>query len=83
RVAAARALIGRPEVVIADEPTSALDEDLRESFMALLLGACAQAGSALLFVSHDRRLAERFGRVVDLPQLNLALADHGTAEVAR
>jgi len=79
RVAAARALIGRPEVVIADEPTSALDEDLRESFMALLLGACAQAGSALLFVSHDRRLAERFGRVVDLPELNLALADHGTA----
>ena len=82
RVAAARALIGAPEVVIADEPTSALDEDLRESFMALLLGACAEAGSALLFVSHDRRLAERFGRVVDLPAINLALAEgvtHGEA----
>ena len=34
RVAAARALIGAPELVVADEPTSALDEDLRESFMA-------------------------------------------------
>jgi putative ABC transport system ATP-binding protein len=73
RVAAARALIGAPEVVIADEPTSALDEDLREAFMALLLGACAEAGSALLFVSHDRRLAERFSRVIDLPAINLAL----------
>jgi putative ABC transport system ATP-binding protein len=73
RVAAARALIGAPGVVIADEPTSALDEDLREAFMALLLDSCSAAGSALLFVSHDARLAERFHRVVDLPAINLAL----------
>lgn len=72
RVAAARALIGRPEVVIADEPTSALDEDLREAFMDLLLDSCRQAGSALLFVSHDARLASRFERVLDLPALNRA-----------
>ncbi len=72
RVAAARALIGSPEVVIADEPTSALDEPLREAFMTLLLDSCAQAGSALLFVSHDARLASRFARVVDLPTLNHA-----------
>ncbi len=73
RVAAARALIGAPELVIADEPTSALDEDLRQSFMALLLARCAEAGSALLFVSHDLRLAERFERVIDLPAINRAL----------
>ena len=72
RVAAARALIGAPEVVIADEPTSALDEPLREAFIDLLRDSCAQAGSALLFVSHDARLAERFARVVDLPTLNHA-----------
>lgn len=72
RVAAARALIGQPELVIADEPTSALDEAVRESFMDLLLGACAAAGSALLFVSHDARLAPRFQRQVDLPVLNQA-----------
>jgi len=72
RVAAARALIGTPELVIADEPTSALDEGLRESFMDLLLGACADAGSALVFVSHDSRLAARFGRVIDLPTINQA-----------
>ncbi len=51
---------------------SALDEDLREAFMALLLDSCAAAGSALLFVSHDARLAQRFARVVDLPAINLA-----------
>jgi putative ABC transport system ATP-binding protein len=72
RVAAARALIGAPAVVIADEPTSALDEALREAFMALLLESCADAGSALLFVSHDARLAQRFARVVDLPDINHA-----------
>jgi putative ABC transport system ATP-binding protein len=71
-VAAARALIGTPELVIADEPTSALDEGLRESFMDLLLGACADTGSALVFVSHDSRLAARFGRVIDLPTINQA-----------
>jgi putative ABC transport system ATP-binding protein len=69
RVAAARALVGAPELVIADEPTSALDEDLREAFMDLLLQSCAQAGSALLFVSHDARLAPRFARVLDLSAL--------------
>jgi putative ABC transport system ATP-binding protein len=72
RVAAVRALLGRPELVIADEPTSALDEPLRESFMSLLLGACEQAGSALIFVSHDARLASRFDRSIDLPAINRA-----------
>ncbi len=66
RVAAARALIGSPEVVIADEPTSALDAALRDDFMALLLGQCAERRSALVFVSHDGRLAARFGRRLEL-----------------
>lgn len=72
RVAAARALIGQPGLVIADEPTSALDEDRRDVFLNLLLSACAEAGSALVFVSHDRRIAARFGRQVSLPELNRA-----------
>lgn len=72
RVAAARALIGAPDMVIADEPTSALDEPLRDAFMDLLLGHCRAAGAALLFVSHDPRLAQRFDTVLDLPSLNRA-----------
>ena len=70
RVAAARALIGRPELVIADEPTSALDTDLREVFLNLLFAECDKAGSALLFVSHDSELSRFFGRSLSLPQIN-------------
>ena len=72
RVAAARALLGRPELVIADEPTSALDASLRDGFMDLLLGECAARGSTLVFVSHDERLAERFDERLSLPALNRA-----------
>ena len=82
RVAAVRALIGGPELVVADEPTSALDEDLRESFMALLLDSCADAGSALVFVSHDSRLAAHFDRQLDLPTLNHAATPATRAEAA-
>ncbi|MDX1626152.1 MAG: ABC transporter ATP-binding protein [Wenzhouxiangellaceae bacterium] len=60
RVAAARALIGRPDLVVADEPTSALDADRRDRFLDLLFERVHEAGAALLFVSHDRSLAGRF-----------------------
>ena len=72
RVAAARALIGRPELVIADEPTSALDAALRDGFMALLLQQCRSTASTLVFVSHDERLATAFDRRLSLPALNRA-----------
>ena len=72
RVAAARALIGQPELVIADEPTSALDSALRDSFMALLLQQCRSAGSTLVFVSHDERLAARFDARLSLADINRA-----------
>ena len=62
RVAAARALIGGPELVLCDEPTSALDTRNRDQFIALLFAECEAAGTALLFVSHDLSLAERFPR---------------------
>ncbi len=74
RVAAARALIGAPELVIADEPTSALDAARRDDFMALLMDACAAAGSTLVFVSHDERLAARFDQRLSLPDLNKAVS---------
>ena len=69
RVAAARALIGRPPLVIADEPTSALDEPLRDAFMDLLMAECQQGGSTLVFVSHDARLAEHFDERLSLRDL--------------
>ena len=72
RVAAARALLGRPEIVVADEPTSALDADRQSAFLRLLLQECDAAGATLLFVSHDRRLAPAFGREIALPAINRA-----------
>ncbi|SFL77115.1 ABC transporter ATP-binding protein [Shimia aestuarii] len=70
RVAAARALIGAPELILADEPTSALDEATKHQFVELLMRECAQAKAALLFVSHDTGLEQHFDRVVDFRDLN-------------
>lgn len=72
RVAASRALIGTPKLVIADEPTSSLDHDHRERFIELLFENCKQAGSTLIFVSHDRTLMPLFDRAISLPDVNLA-----------
>jgi putative ABC transport system ATP-binding protein len=77
RVAAARALIGQPQLIIADEPTSSLDYDAREAFMALLFDEIKQSGSTLLYVSHDPTHQHLFDSVVDMslinPHLELAL----------
>ena len=70
RVAAARALLGRPRLVIADEPTSSLDHEARGAFLDLLLAEVASAGATLLFVSHDLTLASRFQRTLVLGDLN-------------
>jgi putative ABC transport system ATP-binding protein len=70
RVAAARALIGNPELIVADEPTSALDSDLRHSFLELLFGECKKAGSTLLFVSHDSTLSDLFSRKISMDEIN-------------
>ncbi len=72
RVAAARALIGHPEVVIADEPTSALDTDRREAFLHLLFASCKKANATLVFVSHDHTLMPMFSRIVELAEINAA-----------
>jgi putative ABC transport system ATP-binding protein len=70
RVAAARALIGRPAIVLADEPTSALDADRREAFLRLLFRECETEGATLLFVSHDRSLETLFDRTLALDDIN-------------
>ena len=66
RVAAARALVGSPELVIADEPTSALDQDRQAAFLSLLFGELGRIGATLVMVSHDVRLGPQFDEVVRL-----------------
>ncbi len=75
RVAAARALMGSPELLIADEPTSSLDADRREFFIKLLFNECREVGATLIFVSHDASLEHLFDRTVDLAAINRAGQD--------
>ena len=72
RVAAARALIGRPELVLADEPTSSLDADRRREFINLLVSECGRVDSTVIFVSHDASLATHFDLAIDLQTANTA-----------
>ncbi|PHS24694.1 MAG: methionine ABC transporter ATP-binding protein [Methylophaga sp.] len=73
RVAVARALIGKPEIIIADEPTSALDSDNRKRFLDLLFSQTDKQNSTLVFVSHDSQIAPYFSRTIDLSEINSAI----------
>jgi putative ABC transport system ATP-binding protein len=66
RVAAARALIGAPPLIIADEPTSALDAATQATFLNLLFAQARASGSTFLMVSHDARLGTHFDRMVQM-----------------
>ena len=69
RVAAARALIGAPELIVADEPTSALDTEREGKFLDLLFAQVEEAGSTLIMVSHDKALGSRFDQVMQLSDI--------------
>ena len=69
RVAAARALIGSPELIVADEPTSALDRGRQVAFLDLLFTEARAAGVTVIMVSHDESLAAQFDRVLRLDEI--------------
>lgn len=69
RVAAARALIGAPPLIIADEPTSSLDAATQTVFLSLLFSQARANGSTLLMVSHDARLSNQFDRVIHMSEI--------------
>jgi putative ABC transport system ATP-binding protein len=66
RVAIARALAPRPSLLFADEPTGNLDAATGTAIMDLLFARHERAGATLFVITHDARLAERCGRVVEL-----------------
>ena len=70
RIAIARALINKPQILIADEPTSSLDQANRDNFMSLLMSIVKQHKITLLFVSHDMSLSHYFSRVESLNEIN-------------
>lgn len=59
RVAVARALMNQPKVILADEPTGNLDEHTADEVIELLLGLCAETGTALILVTHNPAYAAR------------------------
>jgi putative ABC transport system ATP-binding protein len=65
RVAIARALVRDPRLLVADEPTGNLDTETAAEMLDLLQ-AVNDAGTTILYVTHDRSLSERAGRVVRL-----------------
>ncbi|GAA4643635.1 ABC transporter ATP-binding protein [Pontixanthobacter gangjinensis] len=66
RVAVARALVNRPELVLADEPTGNLDEATADKVFEEFLGLVRGLGSAALVATHNERLAARMDRVLRL-----------------
>ncbi|TFZ45116.1 ATP-binding cassette domain-containing protein [Stenotrophomonas maltophilia] len=76
RVAAARALIGRPALLLADEPTSALDREAATAFLQLMSAQCQAAGTTVLVVSHDDSLQPLLDRTISLSEINQTGAGH-------
>ena len=66
RIAIARAILNSPEVIIADEPTGNLDAETAEGILQLLMQINREHGTAIVMVTHNRSIIERYpGRVFE------------------
>ena len=66
RTALCRALMNKPRILLADEPTGSLDEATSATVFNLLLEIAAKEGVTLVMATHDRGLAARCGRMIEM-----------------
>jgi putative ABC transport system ATP-binding protein len=66
RVAIGRALVNRPQLILADEPTAALDRDATTNVIRLLKQTSVEDGAAVLMVTHDHRIIDAADRLVHM-----------------
>jgi putative ABC transport system ATP-binding protein len=66
RVAIGRALVNRPQLILADEPTAALDRDATMNVIRLLKQTTVEDGAAVLMVTHDHRIIDAADRLVHM-----------------
>jgi len=72
RVAVARALANRPNLVLADEPTGALDSRNAQQVLDLIRKLCSEIKATLLLVTHDLDIARQLSRTLTLSEINRA-----------
>ncbi len=73
RVAIARALVNRPRIILADEPTGSLDTKTTDTIYSLLRDLNANYGTTFIVITHDRRVAEKTDRIIELTDGNVEL----------
>ncbi len=73
RVAVARALANKPSLILADEPTANVDSRNQQKIIDLIRESCQEENIALVIVTHSMDVANQFGRVDRLPEINLAV----------
>jgi len=74
RVAVARAMVGRPALLLADEPTGNLDESTAKLVFDAMLGVCREMGTAVVMVTHSRTLAHASDRMLRLHEGRISTA---------
>jgi lipoprotein-releasing system ATP-binding protein len=73
RTAIARALMNSPKIILADEPTGNLDSDSTENIYNLLRGINEKLKTTFVVITHDRRIAEKADRIIEIRDGRIAM----------